>query len=87
MTRGQDWTAEWRDAGVAEYVLIGDLAEGAKQQEYSMRREHLGYERRVLEDVSAEMLTVYDAKERTAHPGLGSSCAVAYRRRATPRHP
>ena len=34
----------------------------------------------LLEDVSAEMLTVYDAKRTSVHPGQGTSCAVSYRR-------
>ena len=66
-----------------EYVLIGDLGDTDSQAEgcaYSLSYEHPGYERVLLERVSAEMLTVYDAKRISTRPGQGTSCAVAYRR-------
>ena len=62
MTAGEDWTPAWCGEGVAEYVLVGDL--GRERQtggEYSLLREHKGWVREILPEVSAEMLTVYDA--------------------------
>lgn len=80
MPHGEDWTPAWRSARVAEYVLLGDVC---SSPEASYNREHPGYERVVLEDVSRHMLHYSDAvPELAAKRGSGVACAVSYRRRA-----
>mmetsp|Transcript_20390 Transcript_20390/g.68983 ORF Transcript_20390/g.68983 Transcript_20390/m.68983 type:complete len:287 (-) Transcript_20390:86-946(-) len=80
MTAGEDWTPAWRAAGVDEYVLIGDLGHG--KGAYSLNGDHGGYERVLLEEVSAELLEAGQAAlEGTPCEGAGYLVAVAFRRR------
>lgn len=79
MPVGQDWTPRWRNALVAEYVLIGALADDS----LPCNRTHPGYERELLRDVSRHMLHHGDAdREQIERRGGGLACAVAFRRKA-----
>ena len=81
MPPGEDWTPSFRAAKVPEYVLLGDCN---ARPDASYNREHPGYERVLLEDVSRHMLHFSDAQpELTAKRGGGIACAVAYRRKAS----
>ena len=92
MGAGVDWTARWRELGVAEYVLIGELGHDgapgmppppdcAPPHAVSPAVEHPGYERFVLDDVSRHLLHISDARPGGASEGCGTCCAVSYRRR------
>lgn len=79
MTPGEDWTPAFRAARVPEYVLLGDCCANPAA---SYNREHAGYERVLLKDVSRHMLHFSDAQpELAAKRGGGVACAVAYRRK------
>ena len=84
MSLGQDWTPAWRDLGVQEYVLIGELAEAGTADErcYSLNRQaHGEYGRVVLEEVSQSMLSIHDARDVGRTEQRTSLVAVSFRRK------
>lgn len=82
MTAGEDWTPEFRAAGVEEYVLIGELQPASYECCYSLNREHPGYSRTLLKDVSAEMLSAFDGTREARGEDVTNACTVAFRRDA-----
>ena len=82
MSCGMDWSPTFRKAGVAEYLLIGDLGDGGTDGMcYSLSYEHPGYTRAVVEEISRELLVIDDALDAPLdEEGYGRACAVAYRR-------
>jgi hypothetical protein len=83
---GQDWTPAWREAGVAEYVLIGALGEGEHSYRCLNEPAPSGYAKLLLEDVSRELIDPADpgraagADEPAGRRGSSTLCAVAFRR-------
>jgi len=82
MTFGSDGTKAWREAGVREYLLIGDLGDpsGGGKQCYSLSYEHPPYTRVIIEEVSRHLLHIKDARPWPHEDAPGSLCAVAYRK-------
>lgn len=52
MPPAEDWTRRWRAKRVAEYVLVGALGD----EQLTCNKEHPGYERIMLAEVSRHML-------------------------------
>jgi len=83
-TLGEDWTPLFRKHRIDEYIIIGDLGDAAATREvycHSELVDHTPYERRVLEEVSAELLPI-DLGLRTESrpdPECTCCCAVSYR--------
>lgn len=83
MSLGSDWTPTWRELGIQEYVLIGELAEAGTADDrcYSLNREsHGAYERVVLEGVSQAILSIHDARDIGRREQRTPLVAVSFRR-------
>ena len=83
MSLGSDWTPSWRELGIQEYVLIGELAEGGTADDrcYSLNREsHGAYGRVVLEEVSQAILSIHDARDIGQSEQRTPLVAVSFRR-------
>lgn len=71
-------------AGVPEYILVAELAEAEDNAAlHPINKQHVGYERVLLTEVSRHMLHYSDAVPQLALDSkVGVCCAVAYRRKA-----